>query len=122
MVSRLQNKNNGYSENLFSHNPRIDNNTLNSIDGATALKLDESFEIKDETQSNLINDTSINLNNEDMIQCSITNNNVSDTSPSISIESASYFENNNMANEINHQEIESVDNEEEHSKTIFRGT
>ncbi len=112
MVSRLQNKNNGYSENLFSHNPRIDNNTLNSIDGATALKLDESFEIKDETQSNLINDTSINLNNEDMVDSSITNNNVSDTSPSISIESASYFENNNMANETNHQEIESKDQEE----------
>ena len=47
-----------------------------------------------------------------MIDSSITNNNVSDTSPSISIESASYFENNNMANETNHQEIESKDQEE----------
>ena len=46
MVSRIQNRNNGYSENLFSHNPRKDNNTLNSIDGATALKLDESYELK----------------------------------------------------------------------------
>jgi len=112
MVSRLQNKNNGYSENLFSHNPRIDNNTLNSIDGATALKLDESFEIKDESENNLVKDTSLNLNNEDMTESSIINNNVSDTSPSISIESASYFENNNMANETNHQEIESKDQEE----------
>ena len=38
MVSRIQNRNTGYSENLFSHNPRVENNTLSSIDGATALK------------------------------------------------------------------------------------
>ena len=56
MVSRIQNRNSGHSENLFSHNPRIDNNTLNSIDGATALKLDESFEIKDEAQNNVLNE------------------------------------------------------------------
>ena len=41
---RIQNRNTGYSENLFSQNPRVESNTLNSIDGATALKLDESFE------------------------------------------------------------------------------
>ena len=28
MVSRIQNRNTGYSENLFSHNPRVENNTL----------------------------------------------------------------------------------------------
>ena len=33
MVSRIQNRNTGYSENLFSHNPRVEN-TLSSIDGA----------------------------------------------------------------------------------------
>ena len=46
MVSSIQNRNTGYSENLFSHNQRIENNTLNSIDGATALKLDESYELE----------------------------------------------------------------------------
>ena len=51
MFSRIQNRNTGYSENLFSHNPRIENNTLSSIDGATALKLDESYEL-DEEQNN----------------------------------------------------------------------
>ena len=45
MVSRIQNRNTGYSDSLFSHNTRVDSNTLSSIEGATALKLDESYEI-----------------------------------------------------------------------------
>ena len=45
MVSRIQNRNTGYSENLFSHNPKTENTTINSIYGATALKLDESYRI-----------------------------------------------------------------------------
>ena len=32
MVSRLQNRNTGYSENLFSHTSRKDNNAINSIE------------------------------------------------------------------------------------------
>ena len=44
MVDRIQNRNNGYSENLFSKNPAIENNTFNSINGATALKLEEESE------------------------------------------------------------------------------
>ena len=46
MVSRIQNRNTGYSENLFSHNPKNENTTINSIYGATALKLDESYELQ----------------------------------------------------------------------------
>ena len=38
VVSRIQNRNNGQNENLFTHKNGIENNTLNSIDGATALK------------------------------------------------------------------------------------
>ena len=44
MVNRIQNRNPGYSDNIFK-NPNIENNTINSIDGATALKLDEQLEI-----------------------------------------------------------------------------
>ena len=51
MVSRIQNRNTGYSENLFSRNSRVENNTLNSIDGANALKLDESYELEEENNS-----------------------------------------------------------------------
>ena len=50
MVNRIQNRNPGYSDNIFK-NPNIEQNTINSIDGATALKLDEQLEI-DTTPSN----------------------------------------------------------------------
>ena len=62
MVSRIQNRNTGYSDSLFSHNTRLDNNTIGSIDGATALKLDESYEVNDEQsvkvdlENNLVNE------------------------------------------------------------------
>ena len=51
MVSRIQNRNTGYSENLFSHNPKTENTAINSIYGATALKLDESYELHEEQQN-----------------------------------------------------------------------
>ena len=87
MFSRVQNRNTGYSENLFSHNPRMENNTLNSIDGATALKLDESYQLKEEELSN--------IENENLIGTSIEEEQVSNNIPSgVSIESASYIENN----------------------------
>ncbi len=86
MVNRIQNRNPGYSDNLFK-NPNIDNNTINSIDGATALKLDEQLEI-DANQ--------LNMNDETVAQG--TGENVKtyqDTgSHGISIENASYIENN----------------------------
>ena len=119
MVSRIQNRNNGYSENLFSHNQKIDNSALNSIDGATALKLDESFEIKNETQNNMINEKSKDLNDQNLIEPSSINNHMSDASSSISIESASYFENNDLEeNGIKNAVIEDS-NEEEHIPKLF---
>ena len=111
MVSRIQNRNNGYSENLFSHNPRLDN-TLGSIDGATALKLDESFEIKDETQNNIINDSAHKLENEPTSTVS-SENNFNELPTGVSIESASYIENNNLDdNEEIHDDQENIKNEE----------
>ena len=56
MVSRIQNRNNGHSEGLFSQNTNnIENNTFNSIEGATALKLDEKFEIEKQEQNSTVN-------------------------------------------------------------------
>ena len=66
MVSRIQNRNTGYSENLFSHNPRVENNALSSIDGATALKLDESYEL-DEEQGNSLNNSIQNESIDDSL-------------------------------------------------------
>ncbi len=85
MVNRIQNRNPGYSDNIFK-NPNIEKHTINSIDGATALKLDEQLEIdtnpSNVSQSSLIEEKNKNINNDD-------------SSPQgISIENASYIENN----------------------------
>ena len=119
MVSRIQNRNTGYSENLFSHNPRMDNSTLGAIDGATALKLDESFEIKDEPQNDVINDASTTLNEEAANNVS-TENNFNDLPTGVSIESASYIENSSLENneEVTEQ-VDSINNEEEYTPKLF---
>ena len=61
MVSRIQNRSNGYSEELFSTNSTSENNTFNSIEGATALKLDESFEINEQEQKSIVHNLNNNL-------------------------------------------------------------
>ena len=76
MVTRIQNRNPGYSDNLFS-NRNIEKNVINSIEGATALKLDSELEIKS------------NENNEGHAEIDDNSN-----SKGISIENASYIENN----------------------------
>ena len=97
MFSRVQNRNSGYSDNLFSQNTRVETNTLSSIDGATALKLDESFELDKEEENNSINEIE-NRPNINFIDTSTENNQISNNFPTgVSIESASYMENNTMA-------------------------
>ena len=91
MVSRIQNRNNGYSDNLFSHNPRVENNTISSIDGATALKLDESYELND--QANLKIDE---LEQSKESQLSVNSNSINEIPNGVSMESASYIESNNI--------------------------
>ncbi len=86
MVNRIQNRNPGYSDNLFK-NPNIDNNTINSIHGATALKLDEQLEI-DTNPSNISNETMAKETAENVKTYQDTE------SHGISIENASYIENN----------------------------
>ena len=54
IVNRIQNRNSGYSDGLFSKGTIIPNNAYNnSISGATVLKLDEQFEVGTEQQSSL---------------------------------------------------------------------
>ena len=97
MFSRVQNRNPGYSDNLFSQNTRVENNTLSSIDGATALKLDESFELDKEEENSSIDEIE-NRPNINFIDTSTENNQISNNFPTgVSIESASYMENNTMA-------------------------
>tara|TARA_Y100000816_G_scaffold292610_1_gene289074 strand:- start:8019 stop:9548 length:1530 start_codon:yes stop_codon:yes gene_type:complete len=120
MVSRIQNRNTGYSENLFSHNPRIDNNTLNSIDGATALKLDESLEIKDESEYNAISEVNSNLVNENLRKNINLDSKLNDVVSGVSIENASYFEKNNLLENENEIASEFPENfEEEYTPQLF---
>ena len=94
MFSRIQNRNTGYSENLFSHNPRVENNALSSIDGATALKLDESYQLN-EDQDNSVNSVESSLVDQKSINNFQEKEEVANNVPSgVSIESASYIENN----------------------------
>ncbi len=107
MVNRIQNRNPGYSENIFK-NPNIEQNTINSIDGATALKLDEQLEM-DTVPTNVGDTTSTQERNE-----SIVNDNVS--SPhGISIENASYIENNIEVENT----LDKVDAGTEHTPKLF---
>ena len=118
MVSRIQNRNTGYSENLFSHNSRSDNNTLSSIDGATALKLDESLEIQDETQNSVFNDA-VNNSNEVPVETIRTSNNFEEVPTGVSIESASYIENSSLENEEETLNHNSISGEEEYTPKLF---
>ena len=91
MVNRIQNRNTGYSDSLFSKNSPIENNTFNSISGATALKLDEQF-VSNNSPESIASSETLPLN-----ETEISNNNAFDDNTvgdGVSFESASYIENN----------------------------
>ena len=99
MVSRIQSRNTGNSENLFSHNSRMENNTLNSIDGATALKLDDTYLLKqEEEQNSSFEGAEDNLESQefDISPTSVEQKAYEKIPNGVSIESASYIENNNL--------------------------
>ncbi len=118
MTSRIQHRNNGYSEDLFSQNiNNIDNNTFNSIEGATALKLDEKFEVNDQEQQSIVNNLEQSIS-ETKIETKEDN-----IPTGVSIENASYIESNNEdspsfnKDENVSSEIES--NDEEYTPQLF---
>ena len=119
MVSRIQNRNTGYSENLFSQSPKVENNTLGSINGATALKLDESYQLHEEEQSSSINSIENDLENQTSIGASTESEKVaSDITSGVSIESASYMESNNFQKNDDSL-VESENKEEEYTPKLF---
>ena len=121
MVSRIQNRNNGYSDSLFSSNTRVDSNTFNSIDGATALKLDESYEVNENEEQN----TSINFENtlENPQSENFLSNEepLSDIPQGVSMESAAYMENNtsNIQENTNSSTATSDEIIEEYTPKLF---
>ena len=116
MFSRVQNRNAGYSENLFSQNPRMENNTLSSIDGATALKLDESFELEQQEESNIMNNIENHLKDEN-VSSSMTEQVANNLPSGVSIESASYMENNKIFE--NNNSSKSFENDDEYTPKLF---
>ena len=110
MVTRIQNRNNGYSEGLFSHNTKVENNTFNSIDGATALKLDEKYEINEQEQNSTINslEPGIAESQQDQdIETKLAE--IEESIPTgVSIENTSYIESNS-----NDSQLEKLSNEDE---------
>ena len=90
VVNQTRSRNNGYSENLFS-NKHLDKNLVNSIEGATALKLDENLEIHQDRDS-----TIITTNHSEEKQ-----SNDSADSVGLSLENASYIEENLKTSEFN---------------------
>ena len=94
VVNGSNGNNNIFPENLFSKS-NVEQNVINSIDGATALKLDERYEIKNsEEQSALID--SFESKEENVIQeeASLREEKTVEIPRGVSIESASYIENN----------------------------
>ena len=65
MVSRIQNRNSGYSEGLLTTKGTIiSNNSYNNSIGATALKLDDQLEVSTEEQHSLITEQQNTVENE----------------------------------------------------------
>ena len=120
MVSRIQNRNTGYSESLFSQSPRVENTTLSSIDGATALKLDESYQLQEEEQSSSVSNVANGLENENLIGASTKVEKVTSDIPSgVSIESASYIESNNFQENDGGIQWTPKNKEEEYTPKLF---
>jgi cell division protein FtsZ len=119
MVSRIQNRNTGYSDGLFSNNNRTDNSTLSSIEGATALKLDESYEINEE------NNAAINfentLDNQHLENTESNDDILKDIPSGVSIENAGYMEKNinDIQENVNNKPELADDIVEEYTPKLF---
>ena len=127
MVTRIQNRNNGYSDSLFSHNSKVENTTFNSIDGATALKLDEKYEINNQEQNTLISNIEPNIPEQKLERAyeDGEQENKENVPNGVSIESASYMENSIDNSLFDNNENENIDtdvgsnNVEEYTPKLF---
>ena len=119
VVKGSTNRNNNISENLFSKN-NIEQNVVNSIDGATALKLDETYEIKNnEEQNALIESFESDEENKIAEQTSAVSASPDEIPAGVSIESASYIESNNFQENDGGIQWTSKNEEEEYTPKLF---
>ena len=104
---------------LFSQNSNLESNTFNSIEGATALKLDEKFEINDQEQHSTINDLEQRIPESQKIEADAGN-----IPTGVSMENASYIE-SNSDNSLLESDLEEANlntdlsNEEEYTPQLF---
>ena len=125
VVSGSNGRNNNFSDNLFSKS-NIEQNIVSSIDGATALKLDESYEIRNsEDQNALIDRFEIDEENKIKTEALLNQSNIDDIPNGVSIESASYMENNQETKDDNstlQNEDQFLENKRRgiYPKTFFR--
>jgi len=121
MVNRIQNRNTGYSDGLFSTKGSvIANNTHNASIGATALKLDEHFEADEVLQSSLnIQGEAIAQNNseEQFLNISEDNSFKNETNMDESM-SESFFEADSIEQISSNDEL-IQSSEEEHTPKLF---
>ena len=111
-------KNNNFSENLFSNN-NLEKNVINSIDGATALKLDESYEFQEEQQIDSIGEFEKNIENNSSVELKTAGEqDLTSITSGVSIESASYIENNNLDEAMDNSSI-SKNHNDEHTPQLF---
>mgnify|MGYP001330747445 CR=1 FL=1 len=105
-------KNNNFSENLFSKN-NLEKNVINSIDGATALKLDESYEFQEEQEIDSIGEFEKNIENNSSVELKTAGEqDLTSITSGVSIESASYIENNNLDEAMDNSSISKSHNDE----------
>ena len=105
-------KNNNFSENLFSKN-NLEKNVINSIDGATALKLDESYEFQEEQKTDSIGEFEKNIENNNSVELKTAGEqDLTSITSGVSIESASYIENNNLDEAMDNSSISKNHNDE----------
>ena len=87
------------------------------MEGATALKLDESYQLDDQEQTQMLNSHESLTNDKNFEQLSNEINSDSNNfSSGVSIENASYIEKNNLAE---NEEFSENNNEEEYTPKLF---
>jgi cell division protein FtsZ len=114
--------NNNYSENLFSKS-NMEKNVMNSIDGATALKLDEKFEINNQEDQSILNKIE-HENLEVMSDTTANDANANKIPNGVSMENASYMESNDsnsvFSSNLNNSSNNEVSYEnKEHTPQLF---
>ncbi len=116
VVNGSHNRGSSFSENLFSKN-NIEQDIVSSIDGANALKLDESYEIKNDEEQNFLIDSFESKEENKIMEEKITSERANQEIPSgVSIESASYMENSpNIKTDI----LPKKNTEEEYTPKLF---